>query len=220
MPSSARKPSLIALTTLRPCNCATCQSTCVLLDQVTQRSGLQGFSPRLWHLKGRHYLCHHNILHKQVHSNWPGTLPVLAWKVAVLGIPTFLGRSLGTQYVLNKGVRCTLVNSTLGFMWITLAISVHYLSEKLKMSSKSDSPTCHSYKGTSCYKAEVCGQREGEKKGRREEGEMERVREWMRDSLRGKEEGEGKDKSPDSQYSDLTGEPRSIMTCTALHDLV
>ena len=42
----------------------------------------------------------------------------------------------------------------------------------------------------------------------------------MRDSLRGKEEGEGKDKSPDSQYLDLTGEPWSIMTCTALHDLV
>ena len=77
----------------------------------------------------------------------------------------------------NKGVRCTLVNSTLGFMWITLAIGVHCLSEKLKVSSKSDSSTCHSYKGTSCYKAEVYCQREGEKEGGREEGEMERVRE-------------------------------------------
>lgn len=62
-------------------------------------------------------------------------------------------------------------------MWITLAISVHSLSEKLEVSSKSDSPTCHSHKGTSCYKAAVCGQREGEKEGGREEGEMDRVRE-------------------------------------------
>ena len=220
MPSSARKPSLVALTALSPCKHVTCQSTCVPLDQVTQRPALQVFSPRLWHLNGRHYLCHHNILHKQVHSNWPETVLVLAWKVGVLGIPTFLGKSLGTQYVFNKGVRCTLVNSTLGFMWITLAIGVHCLSEKLKVSSKSDSPTCHSYKGTSCYKAEVYCQREGEKEGGREEGEMERVREWMRDSLKGKEEGEGKDKSQDSKYSDFTVEPKSIMTCTALHYLV
>ena len=42
----------------------------------------------------------------------------------------------------------------------------------------------------------------------------------MRDSLKGKEEGEGKDKSQDSEYSDFTVEPKSIMTCTALHYLV
>ena len=78
--------------------------------------------------------------------------------------------------MLNKGVRCTVVNRTLGFMWITLAISVHYLSEKLKMSSKSDSPTCHSYKGTSCYKApvvirqrSVARERERKKEGGRKE---------------------------------------------------